>query len=295
VNKPLLVLPPSPARWPAIETLLSHEPAERLNDLKLRLSDPPAAAADAFAIQPDGAHSRAFACLRRTDTVGVLGDLYTHPEHRRRGLARRLMQTLLSWFDMTGGKWLYAFCPADLHAAFFEHFGFRVLHRASSEPSGMLALLRTPGNVTTDPITSAHGHVTVREATRADWPLIVSLLQHRSGPDTRVNLAESALAAEATAFDLLAQHDRGVCSLLVATAGHRVVAVGTLAIQLGQRTYAMTMPPGDRHSETMRSALLDLATRKGYAQVDFPMELAALGAAGAAPDALHAGATTPAQ
>ncbi len=271
VNKPLLVLPPSPPRWPLIENLLADEPAGRMSDLKARLCEPPAEAQDALALQPDGAHARAFACLRRKHDVGVLSQLFTHADHRRHGHARRLVQTLLSWFDMTGGKWLYATSPEELHAAFFEHFGFRVLHQGGA-PAGMMTLLRTPAGVPGDSLSHEGGAVTVRELGRSDWPLIVALLQHRPGPDPRVPIAESALAAEVTAFDLLEHADKGVCSLLGAGDGRRLVGVASLATdQLGSRTYAMILPHGSAPAE-LRAAVLELAARKGYQHVDFPLE-----------------------
>lgn len=279
MSKPLLVLPPSPPRWPAIEALLENETPDPLSDLRARLTEPTEGANDAFAVQPDGAHVRAFGGLRRKLDVGVLGHFFTAPTHRQRGLARQLMQTLLSWFDMTGGKWLYACCPAALYSSFLEHFGFRVLHARPDDPDAPLFLLRTQAHVRGLPIEQG-GTPDVRELSRADWPLIVALLQHRPGPDPRVSQAESALAAEATAHDLLAQAARGQCALLGAGGAAYLSALASLATdQLGQRSYAMILPHGDPHAN-LRAAVLSLAAAKGYEQVDFPLE--AVGSTGAA-------------
>lgn len=75
---------------------------------------------DALALLPDGGRVLAIAALRRREQFGVLGQLFTHPDHRRRGYARQLLQALLSWFDMTGGRWLYLTSPQALAGEVFE-------------------------------------------------------------------------------------------------------------------------------------------------------------------------------
>src|SRR5262245_24311984 len=129
--KPLLILPPAPNRWSSIEDYLDGTPPARIADLRNRFEAPQPEARDAFAIIPNGSLTLAFASIRRVGDIGVLGELSTRPDHRMRGFARSLIQTMLSWFDMTGGKWLYLTSPAGLASAIFENFGFRVLHRSS--------------------------------------------------------------------------------------------------------------------------------------------------------------------
>ena len=102
--KPLLILAPSSTRWQAFEQLLAHEEQSWLDDLRMRLTEGVRGSRDAFAALPDGSRLLASACIRRRHDVGVLGHVLTIPAERRRGRARALLQALLSWFDMSGGR-----------------------------------------------------------------------------------------------------------------------------------------------------------------------------------------------
>lgn len=270
--KPLLILAPSPSRWSAIEELLAHEDAVWVDDLRRRMTEELEGSQDAFAIIPDGGRVLAGACIRRRNQLGVLGHLLTHADHRRRGYARQLLQSLLSWFDITGGKWLYLTSPHGLTADVFEKFGFRILRRPPQEDHDRVTMLRTPAHVGEDPFDGLSGRVQIRAAKRADWVLVVALLQHHCGPDPRVPLEESAVAAETTALDLITQQEQGACRLMAACCQERIIGLGSVATnQDGPRTYAMLMPH-DRPPEGLRPALLEYARVQGYEQVDFPMD-----------------------
>lgn len=270
--KPLLILAPSAARWQAFESILAHEEQPWLDDLRLRLTEGLRGSRDAFAAFPDGSRLLACACIRRRHDVGVLGHVLTIPAERRGGRARSLLQALLSWFDMSGGRWLYLTCQREAAENVFAKFGFGVLRRSEDPADGRVTMLRTPAHVGESPFEKLSGKLEIRDATRADWPLIVALLQHYSGPDPRVSLEESALAAEATALDLLTQQHQGACHLMVATRQRRIVGLGSVATgQAAQRTYAMTLPH-DQLADGLRQALVDLGRARGFQQVDFPME-----------------------
>ncbi len=272
--KPLLIVPPAPARWTAIENLLAEQRPAWLADLKRRICDALPGARDAMAVIPNGGQVVAAACIRRTHDVGVLGDLLTHAAHRGKGHARRLLQILLSWFDMTGGHWLYTTCDAPLYAGIFEKFGFQPLHHAAHDGREVLTVIRTPATVRGGPL-PAEGEAQVRALSRADWPLLVALLQHRAGPDPRVPLAESAVAAETSTMELINQVEQGTAALLGAEISGRIVAAGSVATdQLGQRTFAMCWPH-EPPSAVLRAAVIELAASKGYDKVDFPMEILA--------------------
>jgi len=270
--KPLLILGPSPARWPAVAQLLGHEESLWLEDLRRRLVDGVDGSHDAFAAIPDGGQMLAGAGIRRRHDIGVLGHLFTRPEHRGRGYARLLMQALLSWFDMSGGKWLYLTTPAELAGGLFEKFGFRALCRSPQADGARATMLRKLGHTADSPFDKLSGPLRIRDASRADWALLVALLQHRKGADPRVPLAESALTAERTALELLTQQEQGVCHLRLACCQERIVGVGSIAKRPGdKRTYAVLFPHDDR-PEGLREAVLEYARVQGYEQVDFPME-----------------------
>ncbi len=277
--KPLLILLPSATRWPSLAALLEHEPTAVRADLQARLEQGTVGARDAVAALPDGSLFLSAGCIRRRGAVGVLGQVFTRPEHRRRGYCRGVLQALLSWFDMSGGKWLYLTTPADAAGFLFENFGFRVLHRGQRDGRPHVTMLRTPAHGHPTPFDLCDDRTTIRTATRADWPLLVALLQHRPGPDPRVPIDESAIAAETTITELIHQAESGLCKLLVAVCKGVVVGLGTLATDReGHRSYAMVLP-FDKPPEGLRAALLEAARQQGYDQIDFPMQALA----GAAP------------
>ena len=270
--KPLLILAPSPARWPAFEQLLHGEDPRVLEDLRIRLTDGAAEARDALALLPESSHALACACVRRRHDVGLLGQVFTAPTQRLKGHARSLMQALLSWFDMSGGKWLYLTCTRAEAEDVFEKFGFQVLHASGPERTARVTMLRTPAHVGENPFERLSESLAITPAARADWPLMMALMQHYVGADPRVPLAESALTAEATLIELFAQQQQEVCHIVAVWRQERIIGFGSVALNApGSRTYAMVLPHG-QPPDGLREALVEYARGRGYQQVDFPME-----------------------
>jgi hypothetical protein len=144
--------------------------------------------------------------------------------------------------------------------------------------------------VADSPYRGGPGSSRVRDVLRADWPLIVALLQHQSGADPRVAIAESAVAAETAATDLLNQQETGVCKLLGAESGGKLRGLASLAVdQLGKKSYAMIVPPTGAPAE-LQAAVVALGQTKGYEHVEFPLSALAALATAAPP----AGESTPA-
>lgn len=256
-----------PAEW---------DPLHRA-DLKKRLADDLPGAQDALAVTMDGGHLLACGWISKRYDLGILNRLATRPEHRGRGHARRLVEALLAWFDMTGGKWLYATAPADLGERLFSRFGFKALRRATRSPQDVVVLLRTAPGVPEDPLLTADGKVTVHEVARVNWPSMVVLLHNRAGPDPRVGLNESAVSAERMTLELIEQAEAGRCHLKAAFHGFRLVGLATLALdRQTERTFAVIMPH-DEAPAVLRTAVIDFARSLGYARVDFPMEALELG------------------
>lgn len=270
--KPLLILPPAPARWPAMQDLPLHADPLWQQDLERRFVAGLRGAQDAFAVIPDGGRLLACAAICKRHDLGVLNRVFTRPEHRRRGLARAALGAVVAWFDMTGGKWLYATAPTDLAETWLAAHGFRVLRRSPRTPADTVVLLRAAADVPDDPVSTADGPLTIHDVARVNWPTLVALLVNRLGPDPRVPLDESAALAEQTALELLSRQEAGVCQLKAAFRGPRLVGIATVATdQLGDRTHAMLIPPTGAPPE-LRHAALALAQSKGYAHADFLME-----------------------
>lgn len=300
--KPLLILPPALNRWNALDDLFAGVAPELREDLEARFARGIPGANDAFAIFLNGGQVLANAAVARRGDFGVLGYVYTRPEQRGRGLALDLIRTVLAWFDMIGGRRLYTSTTRDAAERVFASFGFKVLHdqpdgardpgdRAprpnGDSPAGrdpipsppppdavaeMIMLQRLAPGAPNDPFDTLEGPVETRVATRADWPLIVALLQHRPGPDRRASLAQSARTAENDALKWIRDQERGVCAVHVTWQADRIVALATLATdQIGTRTYAMILPHDGAPPE-LRATVEAAARTRGYERVEYPLE-----------------------
>ena len=245
--KPLLIIPPAPLHWPALRDLYSHEGEPWLADLNTRMNQGVPGASDACAVIPSGGQFLAGAIINKAGNVGTLSHGYTRPEHRRRGYARQLTETLLSWFDMTGGQRLHLTATAELDEAFYSKFGFSPLRRAVWAPYDRLSMLRIKPGTPEDPIRATAGNVSIRPLVRSDWPRMVDMLQYLPGPDPRVPLEESAVSARLFTLDLINHLEQRRSALLGAFRGNQLVGVATVAIdQPHERTYAMLLPQSAR-------------------------------------------------
>ncbi len=282
--KPLLIIPPASVRWPMLHDLLGHKGQPWLRDIQQRLVQGVPGAQDVYAVVAAGSQALASACVNKSGPLGVLGHCYTRPEHRRRGYARRLVEAVLSWFDMTGGQWLYLGTTAELDEGLYRKFGFQPLRRTAWTPYDRVTLVRRGPRAAEHPYADLSGAVVVRDVTRADWPAAVALLQYRPGPDPRVFLDESAVTAEVFTLDLIDHFERGACCLKGAFCGPRLVGLATVATEpRGERTYGMLIPHTDAPPE-LRAAAAEFARGRGYTHVDYPMDGLREPAA-AAPDA----------
>lgn len=269
--KPLVIIPPAPARWPPLREMLAFRETLWLHDLERRLTTGVPNAQDAIAIIQDGGLALACAALCKAGDVGTLVHVYTRPEHRHRGHGAALIQALLAWFDMTGGKWLFHITARAEEEPFLARFGFKPIRRAPWTPADRMSTLRGPGGLE-DLLGSSAAPLEVRPLARADWPHMVALLQHAPGADPRMTLDESAVTAELFTLDLLAQQEKQRCHLLGAFNGAHLVGFATLAVDAPQpRTYAMVIP---HHGapQPLRSAIQSAAQERGYEHVDFPLE-----------------------
>ncbi|MBL8880298.1 MAG: GNAT family N-acetyltransferase [Phycisphaerales bacterium] len=273
--KPLLILPPASARWRSLADLLGQQDAAIVRDAELRFSEGVAGATDAFALIVDGGLSIACASITRRNDVGVLGYVVTRPTHRGKGLAAELIESLIAWFDMTDGRWLYCATAGAAAGRLCDRYGFRVLHVLSRDGREDVFLQRAVDVMIPSPFEALRGDEKIRDVTRADWPLLVSLLQHRPGHDPRATPDESAIGAEEFALRLVDDQEQGKCKLLAAWHDGHITAFGTVAVDpLGDKTYAMLIPFGDA-PPALRAALISEGEAKGYRTVEFPMEAVA--------------------
>ena len=107
-----------------------------------------------------------------THDVGLVEFVQTDDRHRRKGIARALMQALIDEFESGGGQALYL-CTRNPHAGtLYEQLGFEYL-----TGDGMRRI--TP-SVTAfdDSYLGAHGTAIIRDASWADLPRAAVLYNH---------------------------------------------------------------------------------------------------------------------
>lgn len=268
--KPLLILPPAPLRWPALAELLDDAPSETWRDeLQRRCVDSVPNCADAFATILDGGRCDSFAWISKRGPLGVVGQVTTRTDARRRGLARAVLSAAVAWFDLTGGKHLYAFGPEEVAAPLFGKLGFAPLHTHAGRASLVRVAANCPPNPYDEPL---DGPLKIRPTAPGDWCPLVVLMQHHASDNPAQSSAESAVNAPRAALDLLHAAETHKAGALAAWRQRRLLAVGSVALdQPGERTIAALLPH-DAAPEELRTALPPLARRHGYSHVDFALE-----------------------
>lgn len=98
----------------------------------------------------------------------IIGNVAVHPDHRRQGIARMLMETTINEVVACGGRWIGLEVRADNVAAraLYEPFGFREVGRT-------LHMLRPAGLKTDPPVGTLPG---LRPARREDHTALVNLV-----------------------------------------------------------------------------------------------------------------------
>ncbi len=163
---------PPDARWePSVRTLLAHKPRPydwhidqcfrgNCTGLETRFS---------LGVVGDAAVANVMTVERAG--VGILGHVYTHPDHRRRGIARQVLARHLEDFRVRGGQALVLGTQAGGHAwKLYESLGFRDIPGA---PSGVMRW-DNPDRDRLDP-TTAKGISVVVPADWRHWPSIALL------------------------------------------------------------------------------------------------------------------------
>ncbi|HVA88095.1 MAG TPA: GNAT family N-acetyltransferase, partial [Candidatus Saccharimonadales bacterium] len=100
--------------------------------------------------------------------IGTMGEVFTAPEHRGRGLARAVCGALLDTFDERGGLWMFLATSNPTAARAYRSLGFE------PHPDGLMLRERPPvGGFEADWF--APSEVSFRPITLGDSPRIVAL------------------------------------------------------------------------------------------------------------------------
>ena len=111
--------------------------------------------------------------------IGTLGEVYTDPEWRRRGFARRTCAALVERFDAGGGRWLFLATDTADAARIYRSLGFEPF------PEGLMRRAR-PTGLEFEPEWFHPSAVTVRPMHRGDLVRLVALY---SAPNPWVSIA----------------------------------------------------------------------------------------------------------
>jgi GNAT superfamily N-acetyltransferase len=264
--KPLLIMPPAPARWPPLEELLRHKGQPWLRDIERRTVQGVPGAQDVYGVVPAGGQFLANACINKYGDVGVLGHYFTRPEHRRQGHARRLIDAVVSWFDMTGGSGSSWGQPRS-STRVLSQVRVSAAAAVSWSPFDRVTLWR-PGRGERRAVRRALAITcaTTRAGMAGDGGDVA--IQPRARTPCAVD--ESAVNAEVFALDLIDHQERG----LRAQRGVSRTAAGGLGhdrdgtTRRSARTMLIRTPEGRRNYGRRPSSL----HRARVSRVDFPME-----------------------
>ena len=102
-------------------------------------------------------------------SLGILGHVYTHPAHRRKGLCRLLFRFLLADFERRGGKALHL-------GTGYQSLAYRIYESVGFLPIGQTGFMRyAPNAETFYKRLYGPGPVSVRDATWEDYPVLSDL------------------------------------------------------------------------------------------------------------------------
>jgi GNAT superfamily N-acetyltransferase len=120
---------PLPAGLPErLHLFLGHKGEPWLHDIRRRYAGSgPDLCALAWAGEAPAAHGW-IAMDRACPTLGLVGHVFTQPEHRRQGLARRLLEALFAEFAGRGGRYLILGVDNPAAVELYAALGFVVLN-----------------------------------------------------------------------------------------------------------------------------------------------------------------------
>jgi len=213
--------------------LVWHKGSPWVEDIHRRLQGKYAGSHDRFFVAYDGLSPVALAWYTVSEAeprLGLLGHVYTRPEHRRRGLSTRLMETAMAEFARQGGVavQLFTYNPETLE--FYERLGFetlyasRVMHATDwylRSPAGSRALIDT---------WFGPRACRVRPLAAGDLPQYCLLynLEYRTRLKDRAQEIGLGLEAELAFIHCLEKTGQGKAACSVLDNGRTIVGIGSL-------------------------------------------------------------------
>ena len=118
----------SPQDETELVSLLWHKGSPWVEDVRRRLSGLLGGADDYFIAALDGDRMVAtvwYTVARDDPKLGVIGHIYTLPQHRRQGIAERLIDAAMTDFRALGGEVMQLFTSTPYSVPFYQRLGFQ--------------------------------------------------------------------------------------------------------------------------------------------------------------------------
>ncbi len=214
--------------------LVWHKGSPWVEDIHRRLQGECAGSRDRFFVGYDGSRPVAMVWYTVSETeprLALLGHVYTRPEHRRRGLATRLMETAMAEFARQGGVVVQLFTYNPETLPFYERLGFETLYASRAMHATDWYLRRPAGSTVLIDTWFAPRACRVRPLAAGDLPQYCLLynLEHRTRLKDRAQEIGLGLEAELAFIHSLERSCQGRAACCVLDNGRTIVGIGSLA------------------------------------------------------------------
>lgn len=227
--------PPVISAWRGeITGFLRHKGSPWIEDISRRLRGRVPGAEDHFYVFLDDANvvAHAWYTVSRADPrLGLVGHIYTHPEWRRRGIARQLMRTLMTDFRARGGQVMQLFTSTPYSVELYQQEGFENVYSGQVyHDTDWYMRYPTPcAPLLTNWFQSSD--VSIRKLRYADLPQYCLLYNQEPGAPLKdwVQRVGLGLEAEFAFLQSIAASKRGDCTTCVLDNGQTIVGIASVA------------------------------------------------------------------
>ena len=114
-----------------LSDFLRHKGSPWIEDIERRLAGTIAGATDYFYVARCEGQlvGHAWYTVANTDPrLGLVGHIFTHPDHRQQGIATRTLEQIMRNFQLRGGTLMQLFTSTPHSVPFYERLGFENLY-----------------------------------------------------------------------------------------------------------------------------------------------------------------------
>jgi GNAT superfamily N-acetyltransferase len=187
--------------------------------------------------------------------VGLVGHVFTAEEHRRRGLASRLLGALLARFDDWGGRWAQLSTGSEAAARLYRRFGFAVVAAGQPGEDGERHRVMRRGPEVAEAYFEHSGAWRVERLSRDHYAGLCLLLNAEAGSSKLPLLGiGSGLEAERLLLEALQAQQREECHCRVLLDAESGRPQGLACVRGGEAAVYAPRAPGEAKDELQRHA-----------------------------------------